>query len=181
VQLATSADGRTWQRTEPRVNIIPCGAPGTYDGGAILGVTSTCVHVGDKTWVYYTGLTTTHGGPMPPKRLSIGRAEWRRHGFVSLDAAGEGCVETRPLRLGGASLIINADSDGGELRVVLVEADGRPIPGFTFGDSVPLNSDAARWTARWKSEATPPTDRPVRVRLEMNRCRLFSLSTEVSK
>jgi len=50
VQLATSDDGRTWHRTVPRVNMIPRGAPGTCDGGAILGVSSTCVHVGDKTW-----------------------------------------------------------------------------------------------------------------------------------
>ncbi|MCL4205327.1 MAG: hypothetical protein KJ000_22825 [Pirellulaceae bacterium] len=181
VQLATSPDGRTWQRSEPRVNVIPRGVPGCFDGGAILGVTSTCIHVGDKTWVYYTALTTTHGGPMPPKRISIGRAEWRRHGFVSLDASGTGVVETKPLRLGGASLIVNADADGGELRVVLLEADGRPIPGFSLTDSLPLNNDATRWTARWKSEATPPTDRPVRVRLEMNRCRLFSLSPEIAE
>jgi hypothetical protein len=181
VQLATSADGRTWQRTEPRIPVIPRGAPGTYDGGAILGVSSTCVHVGDKTWVYYTGLTTTHGGPMPPKRISVGRAEWRRHGFVSLDATGRGHVETKPLRLDGSALIVNADAAGGELLVALLEADGRPIPGFTIEDNHPLRSDATRWTARWKSEAAPPTDRPVRVRLRMNCCRLFSLSPELSK
>ena len=181
VQLATSADGRMWHRTEPRVNVIPRGAPGSFDGGAILGVTSTCVHVGDKTWVFYTGLTTTHGGPMPPKRLSIGRAEWRRHGFVSLDAAGRGRVETQPLRLGTPSLIVNADASCGDLRVALLEADGRSIPGLALEDSEPLCADATRWTARWKSEAKPPTDRSVHVVLELNKCRLFSLSTELSK
>ena len=181
VQLATSADGRTWQRTVPRVAIIPRGAPGTFDGGAILGVSSTCVHVGDKTWVYYTGLTTTHGGPMPPKRLSIGRAEWRRHGFVSLDAAGQGRVETKPLRLGGASLIVNADASHGDLRVAVLESDGRAIPGLSLEDSEPLRTDATRWTARWKSESKPPTDRPVQVVLTMNNCRLFSLSTELAE
>ncbi|MBI5393782.1 MAG: hypothetical protein HZA91_00645 [Verrucomicrobia bacterium] len=178
VQLATSADGRTWQRTQPRVNVIPRGAPGTFDGGSILGVSSTAVHVGDETWVYYTAMTTTHGGPMPPKRLSIGRAAWRRHGFASLDAAGRGRVETKPLRLGGPSPIINADASRGEVRVALLEADGRPIGGFGLDDSEPLRADATRWTARWRSDASVPADRPVRVVVEMTNARLFSISSE---
>lgn len=181
VQLATSTDGRTWRRTQPRLNVIPRGAPGTFDGGSILGVSSTAVHVGDETWVYYTAMTTTHGGPMPPKRLSIGRAAWRRHGFVSLDAAERGRVETKPLRLGGPSLIINADASRGELRVALLEADSRVIGGFTLDSSESLRANATRWIARWRSEATPPTDRPVRVVVEMTNCRLFSLSTGTSK
>lgn len=181
VHLITSSDGVSWQRSEPREPIIPRGQPGTFDGGSILGVSSTAMHIGDETWVYYTAMTTTHGAPMPPKRLSIGRAEWRRHGFASLDAEGQGQVETKPLRLAAPSIVINADAQGGALRAALLEADGRPIPRFTLEDSLPLKSDATRWTARWKSEAVPPTDRPVRVRLELNRCRLFSLSTDLPK
>ncbi len=178
VQLATSADGRTWQRTQPRVNIIPRGAPGTFDGGSILGVSSTAAHVGDETWVYYTAMTTTHGGPMPPKRLTIGRAAWRRHGFASLDAAERSRVETKPLRLGAPLLVINADASRGELRVALLEADGRAIAGFGLEDCEPLRADATRWTARWRSGASVPIDRPVRVVIEMNKCRLFSLSSQ---
>lgn len=178
VQLATSADGRTWKRMQPRLNVIPRGAPGTFDGGSILGVSSTAVHVGDETWVYYTAMTTTHGGPMPPKRLTIGRAAWRRHGFVSLDAAERGRVETKPLRLTTPSLIINADASRGELRVALLESDGRAINGFASEDCVPLRADATRWTARWRSGASAPTDRPVRVVVGMNNSRLFSVSSE---
>ena len=181
VQLATSADGRTWRRTQSRSNVIPRGAPGTFDGGSILGVSSTAVHVGDETWVYYTAMTTTHGGPMPPKRLSIGRAAWRRHGFVSLDAAGRGRVETKPLRLGAPSLTINADASRGQLRVALLEADGRTIRGCGLEDSELLRADATRWAARWRSKACPTTDRPVRVVIEMTNSRLFSISTKTSK
>jgi hypothetical protein len=32
--------------------MIPRGAPGTFDGGTILGLTSTCVDAGDETWIY---------------------------------------------------------------------------------------------------------------------------------
>jgi hypothetical protein len=165
VQLATSADGRTWHRTQPRVTVIPRGAPGSFDGGAILGVTSTCVHVGDETWVYYTGLTTTHGGAIPAKRLAIGRAEWRRHGFVSLDA---GRIETKLVQLGTPALVVNADASRGELRVTLLEADGRPIPGSSV-----LRAD----NTRWRAFTNAPTDRPVRVVLELNNARLYSVSS----
>ncbi len=177
VQLATSADGRAWQRTEPRTIMIPRGAPGTFDGGAILGVSSTSVDVGDETWVYYTALTTPHGGALPEKKLSIGRAEWRRHGFASLDAgAATGRLETKPLQFGAPLLLINADAKGGSLRVALLEADGRALPGFGLDDSLPLTTDATRWTVRWKNAEKVPVDRPLRVVIELTNAKLFSLS-----
>jgi hypothetical protein len=178
VQFAASADGRTWHRARPCLNVIPRGAPGTFDGGAILGVSSTVVHVGDQTWVYYTALTTSHGAPMPPKRLSIGRAEWRRHGFVSLDAADGGRLETVPLRLRAPSLVVNADASRGRVRVALLEFDGSPIPGYSLEESEPLRADATRWHARWRSVREAPADRPLRVVLELTNSQLFSLSSE---
>lgn len=178
VQLITSEDGRTWQRTHPRVNVIARGAAGSFDGGTILGVSSTCVHVDDETWVYYTALTTSHGATVPPKRISVGRAEWRRHGFVSLDAGISGRVETKPLHLGASSLIVNANARGGELRVALLEADGRPIAGCSAEECEPLRADATRWIAQWHNGKNAPIDRPVRIVIQMNNARLFSLSSE---
>lgn len=176
VQLVTSADGRQWQRTEKREAIIPRGAAGSFDSGSIFGVCSTVVHTEDETWVYYTGINTTHGAPMPPKRIAIGRADWRRHGFVSLDAANSGQIRTKPLRLTSSSLIVNADAKGGELRVALLEADGTPIPGFTAEECLPLTADATRWALKWQNKPTAPTDRNVCIVIQMKKSRLFSLS-----
>jgi hypothetical protein len=158
------------------LNVLPRGTPGSFDAGTILGVASNCLHVGDETWVYYTGLSTSHGAPVPPKRISIGRAEWRRHGFASLDAGERGRVETKSLRLQTTELILNANAAGGEIRAALLENDGRPVAGFSADDCEPLRADATRWPVRWRSGATVPTDRPVRVVLEMKQARLFSLS-----
>lgn len=177
VQMVTSPDGETWQRTWPRVNVIPRGAPGSFDSGAILGVTSNCVDAGDETWAYYTALTTGHGGALPTKRLSVGRAEWRRHGFASLDAGPEGGrIETPPLRFATTTLLVNADASRGRLRVALLEVDGRPLAGRTFEDCDSLRADETRWEARWRDGSTVPTDRPVRVAIEMAGVRLFSLA-----
>ncbi len=177
VQLTTSTDGEKWQRTWPRVNVIPRGAPGTFDGGAILGVSSNCIDVGDETWSYYTALTTGHGGIVPVKRLTIGRAEWRRHGFASLDASpAGGRIETRPLRFASGTLLVNADASRGQLRIALVEADGKPVPGRSIAECEPLRGDQTRWEARWRDGRTVPTDRPLRVAIEMTSTRLYSLA-----
>ena len=176
VQLVTSVDGKKWSHTVPRTVVIPNGKDGVFDAGCILGVSSTAVHVGDETWLYYTGINTTHGGPMPPKRIRIGRAVWRRYGFASLDAADRGRIETKPLRLDTPLLIVNADASAGSLQVGLLEADGCAIPGLSPAENEPLHADATRHALRWTSGTAPPTNRVVRLVIEMNRAHLFSLS-----
>ena len=176
-QLATSEDGRIWHRSWPRLSVIPRGPPGAFDGGALLGVASCPVDSGDETWVYYTAINTGHGATLPPKRITIGQAAWRRDGFVSLDAGpAGGSVTTRPLRFPSAEVFINADASRGALRVAVQEVDGRPIAGLGLDDSIPLSRDATRAPARWRGAAGVPTDRPVRLMLAMTNVRLFSLS-----
>jgi hypothetical protein len=177
IQLATSVDGSKWRRSWPRVAVIPRGAPGTFDGGAILGVACAPVHTDDETWVYYSAIRATHGAPVPPKLMTIGRAEWRRHGFVSLDAGPQGGeLETQPLQMGSPRLVVNADASRGEVHVSLVEVDGRPVAGRSVADSQPLTTDRTRWTVRWRDGDTVPTDRPVKVVLQMKNARLYSIS-----
>jgi hypothetical protein len=178
VQLATSRDGRAWQRPHPRAVMIPRGPPGTYNAGAILGVATAPVDVGDASWLYYTAISTGHGGPLPAKQISIGRASWRLHGYASLNAGPDGGhVVTRPVLLGRARLVLNADASRGRIRVGLTEADGTPIAGYGLQHSVALRTDATRWQVRWENEDSVPMDRPVRIEMEMRSAALFSLST----
>jgi hypothetical protein len=177
VQMVTSTDGEHWEHTWPRINVIPRGAPGTFDGGAILGVSSASVESGDEMWMFYTAINTGHGAAIPPKVLTIGRAAWRRHGFASLDASpAGGRIETRPIELKGA-LLINADAQRGELRAALIEADGNPIPGFALEDFVPMKNDSTGAVAKWTGGSSLPT-RPVRIVIEMAGAALYSLRCE---
>jgi hypothetical protein len=177
VQLVTSTDGEAWQRTSPRVVVIPNGPSGSFDAGCILNVSSTAAHTDKQTWLYYTGVNTTHGGTLPPKRMCLGRAVWRRHGFASLDATGDARIETQPLQLASPSLLVNADARNGRLRVAVLEADGRPVSGLSLDDCEPLTDDSTQHTLRWKSNQQPPTDRPVRLVIAMTAARLFSLES----
>ncbi len=175
VQLVHSRDGRTWSRCEDRTPVIPNG-PHAYDAGCILGVANQPVMVGDEVWVYYTAITTTHGGAMPEKQVSIARAVWRRDGWVSLDAgAGGGVVETIPLPP-GRLLTVNADAAAGNLTVEILAPGGLPLPDYTHQDCVPLRGDGIRQPVRWKHHATLPTCPGIRLRFRMNNARLYSYS-----
>ena len=174
VQIVHSRDGRTWSRCEDRTPVIPNG-PHAYDAGSILGVSNGPVIVGDEMWVYYTAITTTHGGYLPKKRITIARAAWGLDGFVSLDAGGDdGMVETVPLVPSGDRLFVNADSSKGELRVEVIDSEGRPVPGYRDHDCTPTRADSVRHHIRWGERAQLPDDRPIRLRFHLRDASLFS-------
>lgn len=121
VQLVHSRDGRKWERCSDRTPIIPLG-PEHYDSGSILGLCNAPVIVGDEIWMYYTAMTTTHGGYLPDKQMSIARAAWRIDGFVSLHAGNiEGIIETTPITTESGRLYINANVPKGKLQVEVLE------------------------------------------------------------
>ena len=145
--------------------MIPLGAPGSYDAGCILGV-SNAVTSNDEIWVYYTAITTTHGGDLPAKRISIGRASWRLDGFASLHA-GKGDITTVPLPLAGKRVLVNAGAAGGRVEVEVLDAAGKPIAGFARGDCCALSSAGVRQPVRWKGgERVPAPAKSLRVFLE---------------
>ena len=58
----------------------------------------------------------------------------------------------------------------------LESADGHSIDGHALEESEVLANDPTRWTAKWKTMAAAPTDRPVKVVLAMKQARLYSLA-----
>ena len=174
VHLVHSRDGRRWERTERRTPAIPNG-PYAYDAGCILGVTNWPVVVGDEVWFYYTAITTTHGGYLPEKVITVARASWRMDGFVSLDAgAAGGVVETVPLECPGGRLSVNADAEGGEVRVEVLTAGGKAIGGYGAADCIPLLGDSVRHGVRWREHDCVPGGTPFRLRFLLRSVRLFS-------
>ncbi len=181
VQLVHSRDGRTWHRCSDRSPVIPNG-PHPYDAGCILGVANAPVVVGDELWVYYTAITTTHGGYLPEKEITVALAKWRLDGFVSLDAGEEpGTVETVPLRFEGDRLTVNADASEGSLAVEVLDAEGQPIPGYTRTDCTPVLGDNLRHEVGWKQQRRLPADRPVRLRFHLHNTKLFSYRVDLAK
>ena len=169
VQLVHSRDGRHWNRSEDRSPVIPNG-PYDYDAGCILGVANQPIVTGDEVWMYYSAITTTHGGYIPKKQISIARAAWRLDGWCSLHA-GEagGVIETVPLRPEGDRLTVNAAASGGAVAVAVLDASGNPVAGYGDPDCTPLKRDDVRQPVRWKNRDGLPLERPIRLRFACER------------
>ncbi|MDE0199898.1 MAG: hypothetical protein OXK78_16950 [Caldilineaceae bacterium] len=174
-QLVHSRDGLSWHRFEDRSPIIPRGEPGSFDAGCILCSADRPLIRGDEVWHYYTAVSTMHGGPMPPKTISIGLAKWRLDGFVSLDAGHfGGVVETVPLQLSGEGLEVNVDAGDGSLAVEVLSAACEPLPGFTRVDCQAIDTDGVRQTVRWSGDARLPIGQPLRLRFHLQDAELYS-------
>ncbi len=174
IQLVHSRNGRNWHRCSDRSPVIPLG-PYPYDSGSILGLCNAPVIHNDQIWIYYTAMTTTHGGYLPDKVMSIARASWRIDGMVSLRAEKEeGFVETILFKPGGRELVVNADARNGVLSAELTDEGGRPLQGYTKQDCIPLHADSVRQPVRWRNKNTLPGNTTFRIRFYLKNGDLFS-------
>jgi hypothetical protein len=174
VQLVSSRDGRTWRRAGGRKPFIPVGRRDLdWDFGFNSPSSGAPIRVGDELWFYYSGRCYRHpvdGQSREPNHGAIGLGKLRLDGFVSLDSGdGEGVLVTRPVEVVASRLIVNADASQGEIRVELLDADGRPLPGFGAasirGDSVRHAVDLPRLAGK-----------SVRVRFTLSRASLYSFA-----
>lgn len=174
VQLVHSRDGRHWHRCSDRSPVIPLG-PHAYDAGSIFGLCNSPVIVGDEMWMYYTAVTTPHGGLVPEKSQSIARASWRVDGLVSLQAKEKtGTVETHEFVPEGKSLVVNADVKNGKLMVEVLDAAGRTIEGYEKEACTIQNQDSVKLKIQWKQVETLPAGSPIRLRFHLENGDLYS-------
>lgn len=187
VHMMTSRDGVHWQRPL-RQPVIPAGEPGANSEGS--------VYAGHGLVSFTPGEWSI---PISPRRSSHNRvffdnsqpetgvttATWRQDGFVSLEAESVGACSTLILDFTGSRLELNAWTRfGGEIRVELADAsdDNRrthapAIPGRSFQDCDPISGDDVARTVTWRGESDLSSwaGKPVRLRLKMNRARLYAM------
>jgi hypothetical protein len=174
VQLVVSRDGRHWHRCSDRSPVIPLG-PHPYDAGSIFGLCNAPVIVGDEMWMYYTAVTTPHGGTPPEKEQSIARASWRIDGLASLQAKEKpGTIETHAFIPEGQNLLVNTDVGKGRLMVEVLNADGIAITGYEKESCVIQNQDSVKLAVQWKDAATLPAGVPIRLRFHLENGDLYS-------
>jgi hypothetical protein len=185
LRLIVSRDaGKTWRRVSGKdVWLAPHQAEDGYD--RLLGMTFAPVRVGDELWLYYGCWDGDHlswnkdGTTYYKDRARIWRtalATMRWDGYVSLRADQTGTLTTRPLSVQGGGLAINADAKGGEVRVELQDAAGKPIRGFTLDDCERLIGDSVTWPVRWRGGGEPPravAAQPLRLRFLLQKADLY--------
>ena len=189
VHIMTSRDGLHWERPL-REPIVPVGEPGSgregmnYAGNGIVSVKpgEWSIPIASSA----VGHSETSFIEDRPARTDLGSvflATWRQDGFTSLEAESEGKCTTAPLTLAGSRLEVNAWTRlGGEIRVELVDAVGKPISsqvvaGRRFEDCDPITGDVLNGTVSWNgdSDLSEWTGKPVRLRFHMRRARLHAI------
>jgi hypothetical protein len=110
---------------------------------------------------------------------ALRRYTLRLDGFVSIQAPMSGGeLVTKPLTFTGKALHLNfATSAAGSIRVEILDAEGNPIPGYTFDDSSEVFGDAVDRVVTWKSgsDVSALAGRPVRLRFVLSDADLYAL------
>jgi hypothetical protein len=176
--------GRDWGRIAREATVLPYGEHGQdWDWGSVYAFQPPLV-IGDEIWIYYLGSTTRHGGVRhhgDSESSGVGLARLRLDGFVAVEAADRGTLTTRPLVFIGDELEVNADAEGGTIRVEVLGPDGRVIEGFGRMDCKPLTGDSVRHVLEWNGnrDCHPIQGRPIRLRFHLERAELYSFTPRI--
>ncbi|MFA6563932.1 MAG: hypothetical protein WCV00_18670 [Verrucomicrobiia bacterium] len=183
VQFAGSRDGITWHRYD-RKPYAPLGLAGSESANMTFMGPGLVVR-GDEIWQYGTGFHSKHGDVEARKRKTDGviyRYVQRVDGFVSLDfdVAGGRCV-TAPVKVDGSRLLFNVDTGAlGQLRVGLLDAEGKPINDFGVDDCKLIRTNSTHAEVSWAGggDLAALKDRKVRLTFSGSRAKLYSFRFE---
>lgn len=181
VQFVGSRDGVHWERYDR----APYIRPGLADSASanVVFIGPGMVVRGDELWQFGTGYRNRHGAVEkrkegPPDGV-IYRYMQRIDGFVSLDFdLSGGSANTKPVEVTARRLLANVDTGAlGELRIGLIGADGKPVPGFSVEDCDVIRTNATGAVVSWKghSDVSDLAGQSVSFELRGARAKLFSL------
>lgn len=182
VHLAVSRDGINWTWPDRNQPFIPLGQAGEFDSGSLY-MANGCLAVGDELWFFYSGSPLKHEEAtiekltIPTNRRVFSRAIARRNRLVSATADTKtGTFETPLLQCQGNRLVLNAAvRTGGSIRVGLLDAEGRSLPGRSIDDCVPVTGDLTAGKVTWKQGDTVlnHSEKPVRLQFEIRDADVF--------
>lgn len=190
VTVGFSRDGFHWDRPDRRAFLPVSETPGAWNYANVQSAGGCCLVVGDRLHFYVSG-RAGEPGTGDPGTCTTGLATLRRDGFASMDwlpdepgtvrrirsGSSGGELTTRPLRFSGQHLFVNADlGTGGELRVEVLDREGRVIAPFQREACVPVRGNGTRLPVAWSAAADLQhvTGRDVRFRFQMTSGRLYA-------
>ena len=146
-----SRDGKAFGAPRDAVDIAPEGwGSGKWDSGYLSPIGGICTVDDERLTFYYSGLRgdstrLEKGNKWMRNGMysngAIGRATLRRDGFAGMVADGAGALVTKPLAFSGAHLFVNVECLFGDVRAEILDANGRPFPGFAAADCTALVQD----------------------------------------
>jgi hypothetical protein len=175
VQLAVSRDSLHFTRVADRAPFIPVGSVGSWDRFNHSLANNPPIPVGDEFRFYYGGRTYRHtpykGKDTGPKAGGIGLATIKKDRFVALQGSFDGGqILTKPLKLLGSDLHLNAKSDFGEILVEVLDSAGKRI-----ARSKPVRADGLDIVVDWEPGSLKAVDAPVVLRLTLKNACLYAI------
>ena len=160
VRMAISSDGQdfNWVSKE---TILDHGKPNEWDAGMVFAQPNLLRLPDGRLGLPYNGYSHTHNGSFhyyyrPEEFTSLSGLAWAiwedgRLAGIEADKVGEFFSLSTESAAGNPILINARTARGGKIEVQLVQKD-KPVPGFSFADSVPFKGDG-RWVPlQWKGK-----------------------------
>lgn len=194
IELMISRDGLQWERPFRDVPFIASGEQAFSNGGIFTN--STPVVLDDSIRFYYGGYNSgaVGGGARltdASQQSGIGFATIPLDRFAGIRPVAlsdqttlkkplehVGQVTTKPIDLDGiSSLTVNANAEGGSVRIELLSEDGYRIEGFTKDDSLPITRDSLAGEVAWRGSPNLPTG-PHLLRIHLEHAELFAITLQ---
>ena len=195
VQLAFSRDGRSWQRPNARLPIIPRGFRGSFDAG-MVGLNNGLVETDGRIWFFYNAWTGEHfetkayryaTGHVPPPGLfemgrlcsGLGLAHLRQDGFVSMTAGEQaGDLVTQKEKFSKAILVINAVTrPAGAVAAEIQTPGGQAVKGYEERSCDPFRGNCIDHGLTWQGRDTGSLpEGEYRIRFTLRNADLYSYS-----
>jgi hypothetical protein len=182
VQFLSYARSGWAQHYVSRDILIPCGPEGSWEAGQIH-TASQPVFLEDEVRFYYTGAkfpheVNTRGNPEP--LWAMGYASVKPDRFLSLAAAGEAKMLTRPFWTETPEFYANAEiGKGGFVRAEITDINGKGIAGFTLQEAQPVSGDSLLHRLQWKggADASQLANKEIRFNITAKNAKIYALSS----
>jgi len=175
VLVGFSRDGFHWYRPDRTRFLTVNPTKGAWNWGNVQSAGGCCLVVRDRLYFYVSGRMLSDR--FWDGNCHTGLAVMRRDGFASMDADEEaGVLTTRPVTFKGRYLFVNVDAPKGELRVEVLDRNGRVIEPFALDECNPLQADTTLQEVRWQGvdDLSAVIGTPVRFRFHLKNGKLYS-------
>ena len=196
IQIAFSRDGFHWDRNNRTPFIKSSREDGTWNYGYLHASGGICLIVRDELWFYFSAFSgkgsTLSKGETGNFRQdnsmysggSTGLAILRRDGFASMEAgAKEEVLVTKPVLFEGNDMYVNVDNPEGELKIEILDINGKIIPPYTIENCQLINTNNTKVKVLWSNgeNLSKLIGLQVKFRFKMKSGKLYSFWVSSSK
>jgi len=182
LELVHSYDGIDWRREVSRQPLVSPGGKTDWDAGIIYYPSvGNPLEVGDDWILYYHGTNFNHHMKNVSREdlgeyRAMGAVKMKRDRLIGYEA-GEvsGDLVSKSFQLDGKDLLLNANAEGGQVRVSVCNEHGNSLKGFGLSDAIPIEEDGLQVPVNFQDGGSLASlkGRQVRLRIHLERATVF--------